>query len=55
MAVEQAYQQALAAGESVLIADKGTLVEVSPDGSRRVIPQIELNVAVSVGQVILLQ
>ena len=55
MATKQAYERALAAGQSVLIADNGALVEISPDGSRRVIRQIAPNIPVKAGQVISLQ
>ena len=39
-ALKQAYWQALAAGSSVLIAEDGQIIEVFPDGSRKVIKQI---------------
>jgi len=48
-------KRALAAGQRVLIADHGALVEISPEGSRRVIRQIPPTVPVIAGQVILLQ
>jgi len=34
------YWQALAAGSSVLVAEDGQIIEVFPDGSRKVIKQI---------------
>ncbi len=40
-ATRVAYCQALARGPSVLIADKGIIYEVSPDGTRKFIKQIE--------------
>lgn len=36
-AVREAYWRALAAGNRVLVSEGGNLVEVSPDGSRRVV------------------
>ena len=39
-ALQQAYWQALTLGDKVMIAEKGFLVEVSPDGSRRVMKEI---------------
>ena len=40
MATQQAYQQTLASGDKVMIAENGFLVEVSPDGSRRIVKEI---------------
>ena len=39
-ALQQAYWQTLTSGDKVMIAEKGFLVEVSPDGSRKVVKQI---------------
>ena len=39
-ATKQAYWQTLASGYSVMIADDGKLIEVSPDGSRKFIKEI---------------
>ena len=39
-ATKQAYWQTLASGDSVMIADDGKLIEVSPDGSRKFIKEI---------------
>lgn len=39
-AFRQAYWQALAAGSSVMVADGGQIVEVFPDGNRKVVKQI---------------
>jgi len=39
-ALQQAYWQTLTLGDKVMIAEKGFLVEVSPDGSRRVMKEI---------------
>ncbi len=40
LATRQAYWQTLASGNSVLVADNGQLVEVFPDGSRKVIKEL---------------
>lgn len=40
MAMQQAYWQTLTSGDKVMIAENGFLVEVSPDGSRRVVKEI---------------
>ena len=40
-ATKQAYWQTLALGDKVMIAEDGKLIEVSPDGSRKVIKEIE--------------
>ena len=40
MAMQQAYWQTLASGDKVMIAENGFLVEVSPDGSRRIVKEI---------------
>ena len=55
MAIERAYREALASGLNVLIAEAGLLVEVSPDGSRRIIKRLEPNIPVTAGQIISLQ
>ena len=39
-AMKQAYWQTLTSGNSVMIAENGFLVEVSPDGSRKVVKEI---------------
>lgn len=39
-AFRQAYWQALAAGSSVLVSENGRIVEVFPDGNRKLIKQI---------------
>ena len=39
-AMKQAYWQTLTSGDKVLIAENGFLVEVSPDGSRKVVKEI---------------
>ncbi|MGD0959496.1 MAG: hypothetical protein ABSB19_06790 [Methylomonas sp.] len=39
-AFKQAYWQALATGSSVLVAEDGQIIEVFPDGGRKVIKQI---------------
>ncbi len=40
MALQKAYWQTLASGDSVLIADNGQIVEVEPDGTRTVVKTI---------------
>lgn len=49
-AVKQAYWQALATGSSVLVSEDGELVEIFPDGTRKVVKQLEPQIAVTVGQ-----
>lgn len=39
-ATNQAFLETLAAGETVLIAEQGNIVEVFPDGTRKVIKKI---------------
>jgi hypothetical protein len=39
-ATKQAYWQTLQSGNSVLIAENGFLVEVFPDGTRKIIKEI---------------
>lgn len=36
----QAFLETLAAGETALIADEGNLVEIFPDGRRKIVKQI---------------
>lgn len=40
MALQKAYWQALASGDSVLIAENGQLIEVKPDGKKTVLKAI---------------
>jgi hypothetical protein len=40
-ATKQAFWQTLASGDKVMIAEDGKLIEVSPDGTRKVIKEIE--------------
>ncbi len=49
IATRQAYLQALASGESVLIAENGQLIEVFPNGTKKVIKQLEPPVHIAVG------
>jgi hypothetical protein len=46
-ATKQAYWRSLAEGDKVMIAEDGKLIEVSPDGSRKVIKEIEKPVFVN--------
>jgi hypothetical protein len=48
-ATQQAYWQALASGSSVLIADNGEIIEVSPDGEKQTVMKIEPFVKVKKG------
>lgn len=49
-AVQEAYTRALNAGQSVFTVEDGYLVEVSADGSRRLIRKLEPSVSVEAGQ-----
>ena len=46
-AMKQAYWQTLTSGDKVLIAENGFLVEVSPDGSRKVVKEISKPIKVA--------
>jgi len=49
-AFKQAYWQALADGSSVLEVDDNAIVEVFPDGTRKIIKQIGAAISVTPGQ-----
>lgn len=49
-AFKQAYWAALASGSSVLISEKGDLVEVFPDGTRKFIKHLPASTSVTPGQ-----
>ncbi len=49
-AFTQAYWQALANGSSVLKVEQGEIIEVFPDGSRKVIKQIAPLIPVPLGK-----
>jgi hypothetical protein len=49
-ALKQAYWQALATGSSVLVSEEGELVEIFPDGTRKVLKQLEPQTDVILGQ-----
>ncbi|MBF0192431.1 MAG: hypothetical protein HQL99_15025 [Magnetococcales bacterium] len=49
-AFKQAYWQALASGSSVLEVEDSTIVEVFPDGTRKVIKQIGAAIPMTSGQ-----
>lgn len=49
-AVKQAYWQALATGSSVLASEDGALVEIFPDGTRKVLKTLEPQTIVTPGQ-----
>lgn len=46
-AFKQAYWRTLSSGAKVMIAENGFLIEVSPDGSRNVLKEIEEPVKVT--------
>lgn len=50
-ATKNAYRRALRSGNKVLIAEKGKLKEISPDGSVRIIKEIEPPVKLKKGQI----
>lgn len=50
-ATSNAYKQALASGSTVLVSDKGSIWEVSPDGSRKFVKNAPPKVTVTVGEV----
>ena len=49
LATRQAYLQALASGESVLIAENGQLIEIFPNGTKKIIKQLEPPIYIEVG------
>lgn len=49
-AVKQAYWQALATGSSVLICEDDVMVEIFPDGTRKVLKQLEPQTIATLGQ-----
>jgi len=49
-AVKQAYWEALASGSSVLISEKGVLMEMHPDGTQTIIKQLTPPTMVTKGQ-----
>ncbi len=49
-AFKQAYWQALASGSSVLEVDGNQIVEVFPDGTRKLIKQIAESIPVTLGE-----
>jgi hypothetical protein len=50
MALKQAYWRALASGSSVLMSENGALIEVHPDGTKKIIKQIPPPTPVILGQ-----
>lgn len=50
VAFKQAYWAALASGSSVLMSEDGNLVEIFPDGSRKVIKPLPSRLSVTPGQ-----
>lgn len=55
VAFKQAYWAALASGNSVLMSENDHLVEIFPDGSRKVIKPLPPRISVTPGQKIVLQ
>lgn len=51
-AMSNAYRRALASGSTVLIAEAGQLKEVSPDGTKRFIKNIEPSIKMQKGLII---
>ena len=49
-ATKQAYWQTLASGKSVLIAESGHLVEVFPDGTKKIIREIAKPLTSTIGE-----
>lgn len=52
MAGRNAYQRALQAGQTVLIAEAGILYEVSPAGDRRIIKHLQPLIPVQAGRIL---
>jgi len=50
VAFKQAYWAALASGSSVLISEKGDLVEIFPDGTHKFIKHLPPSISVTPGQ-----
>ena len=50
VAFKQAYWAALASGSSVLMSEDDNLVEIFPDGNRRVIKPLPPGIPVTLGQ-----
>jgi hypothetical protein len=53
-ATKQAYWQTLASGQSVLIAEAGNLIEVFPDGTKKIIKKIGQPLPATIGEKIIL-
>jgi hypothetical protein len=49
-AFKQAYWGALASGSPVLVAENGSLIEVHPDGTRKIIKKLPKPIQVTPGQ-----
>ena len=50
VAFKQAYWAALASGSSVLVSEKGDLVEIFPDGTHKFIKHLPPSIPVTPGQ-----
>ena len=51
-AFTQAYWAALASGSSVLMSENGNLVEIFPDGKRKIIKPLPPSTKVTIGQIV---
>jgi len=51
-AFTQAYWAALASGSSVLMSENGNLVEIFPDGKRKIIKPLPPSTKVTIGQIL---
>lgn len=54
-AFKQAYWQALAEGSKVLKVEKGHLIEISPDGSTKVLKKLPPQMQMTPGQKLILK
>jgi hypothetical protein len=54
-AIKQAYWRALASGYTVLECENGFLVEVHPDGSRKILKKLQPPTKVKIGQRLIIQ
>lgn len=52
VAFKQAYWSALASGSTVLVSENGNLVEVYPDGTRKIIKQLPKHIPVDPGKIL---
>lgn len=50
LAVKKAYLESLIAGNNVLISENGKLVEIRPDGTKKIIKQLPPSTPVTKGK-----